>query len=394
MKVREKFIIADTQYQQIAVDFAAQMAFGIQGLPSCFKMLPSYLPRACGQERGQYLSLDFGGTNVRAVLVELAGCGRVNIVRSAARPIPVQLTGSAAQAEQLFDFIAELIAEVAQAEQAYALGHTFSFPVRQTDINSGVLVEWAKEFATAGVVGSDINSLLRKALAARGLVSVQPQVLLNDTVATLLAASYTDKNTIIGSICGTGHNTAFFDPTSNMIINLEAGNFDLLPVNEYDLLLDAVSNNPGRQKLEKMTAGRYLGELFRLAVQREDFAQPFALDTQLLAEIICGQDARFDQVEQELAVAIVQRAASLVAASYAGVLSYLNLEPGRHYSIAIDGSLYEKMPLYAAGIRATLDRLMAEQTEHIRIFAESRGSSVGGAVAAALASKSFCEEDI
>ena len=380
----EKFRLDTAELRAIAADFCTQIERGAQGQSSCFKMLNSYLPRATGRECGRYIALDFGGTNVRALLVELRGNGQMHILDSAARKIPAQLIDSSADAQQLFDFIAQVVGDVADREQTYALAHTFSFPVRQTGANRGVLVEWAKEFATAGVVGCDINALLRQALSAQGLDNVQPVVLLNDTVATLLAASYTDPDTVIGSICGTGHNTAFFDVRGNTVINLESGNFNMPVGSEYDRKLDDNSKNPTRQRLEKMTAGRYLGEIFRLAVEREDFTQPFSLDTQLLAEIIGGQDTRFDHIERELAMAIVQRAAALVAASYAGVLMYLNPDTEQACSIAVDGSLYEKMPLYADGIRETLRELLGDRVRNIRIFAEDRGSSVGAAVAAAL----------
>lgn len=380
----EKFKIESAELRTIAADFCAQIERGIQDQASCFKMLNSYLPRAIGQECGRYIALDFGGTNVRALLVELQGMGQVRILDSAIRKIPAQLTDSSADARQLFAFIAQVVSEIVKGQTPYALAHTFSFPVRQTDANRGVLVEWAKEFATAGVVGCDVNELLSQALSEQGLDNVQPVVLLNDTVATLLAASYTDPDTVIGSICGTGHNTAFFDGRGSTIVNLESGNFNMLVGNEYDRRLDSNSKNPARQRLEKMTAGRYLGEIFRLAAKREDFSQPFSLDTQLLADIIAGQDARFDSIERELARAIVRRAAALVAASYAGVLMYLELDTDKAVSIAVDGSLYDKMPLYADGIRETLGALLGDRVKNISIFAENRGSSVGAAVAAAL----------
>lgn len=384
MCIVDKFKLSQIELRQIAADCCRQIECGANGQPSCFKMLQSYLPLPTGKEVGRYIALDFGGTNMRALLVELNGGAHISIIKSVAHKIPVQLMKSNANAQQLFEVIAMMVAKVATEQGGYPLAHTFSFPVSQINANQGVLVEWTKEFATAGVVGQCVNTLLEQALLLLGMDNIRPVVLLSDTVATLLAAAYTDSNTLIGSICGTGHNTAFYDRNHNMIINLESGNFNFMPSNEYDLQLDAASSNPGRQRLEKMVAGRYLGELFRLALARADFSEPFALDTQLLSDIISGQDIRFSVAERELAVSIVQRAASLVGASYAGVLLYLNVDKEQLCSIAVDGSLYEKMPLYAQGIQSTLDILCGERAKYIRVFAENRGSSVGAAVAAAL----------
>lgn len=54
-----------------------------------------------------------------------------------------------------------------------------------------------------------------------------------------------------------------------MAINCEWGAFDStthehLPRTSYDVHIDETSNKPGEQAFEKMIAGLYLGEIFRL----------------------------------------------------------------------------------------------------------------------------------
>lgn len=53
-----------------------------------------------------------------------------------------------------------------------------------------------------------------------------------------------------------------------MAINCEYGAFDnehvVLPRTKYDIIIDKESPRPGQQSFEKMIAGLYLGELFRL----------------------------------------------------------------------------------------------------------------------------------
>lgn len=68
--------------------------------------------------------------------------------------------------QELFDFIASGLAKFAEKEgQKFHLHHgrkreigfTFSFPVKQTSIDSGILLKWTKGFAVSGTV---CNSLL------------------------------------------------------------------------------------------------------------------------------------------------------------------------------------------------------------------------------------------
>jgi hexokinase len=88
----------------------------------------------------------------------------------------------------------------------------------------------------------------------------------------------------IGAIFGTGTNAAYMEecknipklahmnlpPDMKMAINCEYGAFDnqhkVLPRTKYDIIIDKESPRPGQQTYEKMIAGLYLGELFRLAV--------------------------------------------------------------------------------------------------------------------------------
>ena len=57
-----------------------------------------------------------------------------------------------ATAEELFDFLAAIIDEAIDGnrETKYLLGHTFSFPSQQTDLNNAKLIVWTKEFARRG----------------------------------------------------------------------------------------------------------------------------------------------------------------------------------------------------------------------------------------------------
>jgi hexokinase len=427
-KIKEDFYVTELQAAHIAELFKLTISAGLSGQKTSLKMLPSFLTVPTGQERGSYLALDFGGTNVRVMEVELLGGGEIKVqgLRSSPLRHPQGLfdyTSEQTTARELFDFIAGLIGEMVKPGETYALGHTFSFPIRQKDVNNAVLLSWTKEIRTRDVEGGNVTEILSGALRRKGLINVVPQVVINDTVGSLLAAAYQQRGIVIGSVCGTGHNTAYLEPNAGdqgeMIINLEAGNFDLIPGTRYDEILDGLSESPGSQRLEKMVSGRYLGELTRLiladlteyglfnssANAHQALAVPELLDGEDLARIlndecpdlsgIAGLGQQKMHLEKilpeerkairEIARMVAIRSAQLVAATYRGILQHI--DPGlRHtHIIAIDGALFEKMPGYAAAIRAVLDQGLGAKAGMVRTILSKSGSGIGAAVAVAVA---------
>lgn len=176
-------------------------------------------------------------------------------------------------------------------EELFQLGFTFSFPVNQVGINKGTLVYWTKGFDIDDVVGKDVCALLQAEIDALHL-PVKVAALVNDTVGTLMARSYTSPGktgAFIGGIFGTGTNGAYVEKvdkvskmdtleggadydksTGEMIINTEWGSFDnhlsVLPNTPYDDGLDKESVNPGIQMFEKRVSGMFLGEILRRAI--------------------------------------------------------------------------------------------------------------------------------
>lgn len=415
--VIQSFVLDRETLQETAAAFRYDIEKGLTGSPeSSLRMLNAYVGLPSGQETGEYIALDFGGTNVRALRIRLLGKGRLEIVRKAARPL--QRTGvydyvsAGSDAAALFGFLAQLIDEVIDGDrtQMYRLGHTFSFPSEQTTINNARLITWTKEFATSGVEGQVVNDLLQDALQRIGAVNVQPVAVINDTVAVLLAAAYKYPGTSIGSIYATGHNTCYFETQAGkaarpVVINMESGAFSKVLPNVYDHQIDAASEKPGEQPLEKMVSGRYLGELFGAALAdllEEHGSYGFTgidmsamlLDSSAGCEVVCGLIAartghmltpEEGQRIRELAAAIVARSARLVTATYVGTLWHLQRDgimPVQH--IAVDGSLYEKMPLVQENIRQALSDLLGEDAGKIDTVLENGGSGVGAALAAAM----------
>ena len=65
--------------------------------------------------------------------------------------------------EDLFDYIADCLAEFTKEKginnEILPLGFTFSFPCKQTGLDSGELINWTKGFTCSGVEGERLQLL-------------------------------------------------------------------------------------------------------------------------------------------------------------------------------------------------------------------------------------------
>ncbi len=413
--------------QQIATAFEKAMVDGLAGKTSSLKMLPSFIGIPTGKEKGAVIAVDFGGSNVRVIDAQLDGASKVEIKQMKRFPLvdpkgAYNYVNQDARAEELFGFIAQEIGSFARPGVSYSLGHTFSFPCEQTGINQARLIHWTKEFKTQGVEGKDIALLLDTALAAKNVTNVKGTAVINDTVGTQLAAAYTHQNVDIASICGTGHNTCYLQPAhpltgKPMIVNMESGNFDGAPQSRFDVALDQASDSPGSQRLEKMISGYYLGEVFRrilgdmstlgLLPKADKLTQKHVLTgynlDRILADMgelpetaaVLGECLGWTTLtlEQRKAVQTVmtlvaRRSARLVASTFCGTIHFVDAGLTRSHAIAIDGSLYEKMPQYAVWLQAALDELLPQAAGRVTTLLAKDGSGIGAAIAAATAAAS------
>lgn len=256
-------------------------------------MIPTFVTQIpTGKERGVLLAADLGGTNFRVCSVTLNGDHTFGLKQSKS-PIPVDLMSSTS--DELFAWMASKVKAFVDDNHSdvdgdrLKLGFTFSFPVEQNSIDSGILIRWSKGFNIPDTVGKDVVKLFQSHIDALN-TPVHVAALANDTVGTLLARAYTgaDKegSTSIGCIFGTGTNGAYnerldaikkLDPKvyeelkskgiDHMVINTEWGSFDnkleLLPNTKYDKSIDKNSTNPGWHMFEKRVSGMFLGEILR-----------------------------------------------------------------------------------------------------------------------------------
>lgn len=417
-EIKAAFTLDNDTLHHIADDFRAEMHAGLaHEKGASLRMLRTFASLPTGKETGTFLALDFGGTNVRALRLRLDGSGKYKIESKVAKPLTLpgvyDYVCADATADEMFDFLAEIIDEAIEGdhETKYLLGHTFSFPSEQTNLCNARLITWTKEFATKGVEGKVVNDLLEDALMRRGMKNVVPVAVINDTVAVLLAAAYKREHTYIGSIYATGQNTCYFENFADgsekpMVINMESGGFNRLPFSKYDDAIDACSEQPGAQRLEKMVSGRYLGMLYGAALAdllgKEGASYPFTsielsaivadafLDRHAAGAIIEAKtgmtfSAADRALMQDLAGTVIQRSAHIVAATYAGIIRHRAGETkAENQFIAVDGSVYEKVPLVAHHLRGALDKLLLDEAVNIQIILENAGSALGAALAAAM----------
>lgn len=360
------FEITDGQIKKIAAAFCEELN---AKTPVYVQNLPSYLPLPNGKECGDFLALDFGGTNIRVSLVRLLGDGESKILAQEKKPLRCEnynVISAQATAENLFDFIADCLQDFLKKfgeQKNYELGHTFSFGTRQKNARDAQLIRWAKEIQTQGVEGQWVNALLKNSLQKKEIKNIFPKAILNDTVAVLLAGAYREKNLKTSAIYATGFNTCFFD--GEMILNVESGNFRVpFCENEFDDELNQNSSQPNRQRLEKMVSGRYLGELYSLAMKREKI-----VTSEELSKLALAGD--------ELAQKILIRSAKIVAGIFLG--TFLKLRE-KNLSIAIEGALYENVPL----IGRTLDEIFEKNGVRAKRITVHNGASIGAAVACCL----------
>ncbi|KAL5471281.1 hypothetical protein EMCRGX_G029378 [Ephydatia muelleri] len=297
--------------------------------------------------------------------------------------------------QELFNFVAQVLWEFEEEHKItenLPIGFTFSFPVQQTGLISGTLIEWTKDFTAAGAVGQDVTKMLEAALKRKGTIARDVVALVNDTTGTQMAMGIHDPDCYVGVILGTGTNACYLEDLkavkkhkgesnghTHVIINTEWGAFgDDGSLKKwrtsFDRDLDLHTENRMKQIFEKMISGRYLGEMVRLVlVQLQDdglflvgnasdkLRTPQVFESSYLSDIETGDstdlsackaifqklgiDGATDgdcRIVRRVCEAISTRAARLAAMGIVTILRKIGKLD--RCTVAIDGTLYEKHP--------------------------------------------------
>ncbi|KAI0030564.1 hypothetical protein K488DRAFT_79558 [Vararia minispora EC-137] len=438
-KYESLFTLTPQRMRMIVEAFKETLEIGLEKHGQIVPMIPTYVfGWPTGQETGEFLAVDLGGTNLRVCLVTLQGDGKFEVTQSKYRLTEEQKQGDG---QDLFDFCASCLKTFIdsnfeegslQPNELLPLGFTFSYPCTQERIDQGTLIRWTKGFGAANTEGRDVAEMFRESLRKKALlmqtfqnVPVELTAIINDTTGTLIASAYVNPKTRVAVIFGTGCNAAYMerigsipkikhlglDDGAEMAINCEWGAFDSfvhehLPRTKYDVTIDESSNKPGEQAFEKLISGRYLGEILRLVIceliddgvlflgqNTYKIEIPYALDTAFLSLMesdpteellmIIGIFTHFFALEttlaerqffRALAKLVGRRAARLSACGIAAIVSKMGYLEDG-CAVGADGSLYNKYPSFPDRVHEGLQDIFGDKGKRVLFLRTFVGSA-------------------
>ncbi|BCS01662.1 uncharacterized protein AKAW2_52003A [Aspergillus luchuensis] len=444
-KIADMFRVDGDTLRRITDHFVKEMEKGLGNSDSDIPMNVTWVTKSpTGHETGQYLTVDMGGTNLRVCNVTLTEeKGGYKIAQSKFKLPGGLKTGNA---QELWAYIADRVADFLRERELtprpgekLPLAFTFSYPVTQDNIRHGVLQRWTKGWDVSGVEGEDVVAQLEEAFEERN-VPVHIVALVNDTTGTLIASAYKDPEIKIGSIFGTGCNSAYMEkigrvpkiaehhlPADQYVaINTEYGAFDnshrVLPRCQFDLEIDRASPRPGQQTYEKMVAGLYVGEIVRLIIVHlhEKAGYLENMDLGRLRHIHAMESSCVSRMEEDgsaedsamaetrkflfeefgieptceelrvccrLGEIVCTRAARLYACGIAAICKKEGIRQGR---VGVDGSTFEKLFRFKERAAAALREILEwpDGSEDLITFVPAEdGSGIGAALIAALSGR-------
>ncbi|XP_037663033.1 hexokinase-2 isoform X2 [Choloepus didactylus] len=398
------------------------------------KMLPTYVcATPDGTEKGDFLALDLGGTNFRVLLVRVRNGKRRGVEMHKIYSIPQEVMHGTG--DELFDHIVQCIADfleyMGMKGVSLPLGFTFSFPCQQNSLDESILLKWTKGFKASGCEGEDVVTLLKEAIHRREEFDLDVVAVVNDTVGTMMTCGYEDPDCEVGLIVGTGSNACYMEEMRNvelvegeegrMCINMEWGAFgdngcldDFRT--EFDVAVDKLSLNPGKQRFEKMISGMYLGEIVRnilidftkrgllfrgriserlktRGIFQTKFLSQIESDCLALLQVRAilqhlGLESTCDDsiIVKEVCTVVARRAAQLCGAGMAAVVDKIR-ENRRldtlKVTVGVDGTLYKLHPHFAKVMHETVKDLAPKC--NVSFLESEDGSGKGAALITAVA---------
>lgn len=424
MNKTQKFLKAhklsakELDIKTITDDFISEMKNGLEGKPGSLLMLPTYIGAEGTIKPNQpVVAIDAGGTNFRAV--KMSFDNNLNLVTENLQQRKMPAIDEELSNKEFFATLAAYLTEYKNVSDK--IGFCFSYAVEIFPNKDGKLLEWSKEVKAPEVLGQMVGKNL---LEAMGTPNKQI-VLMNDTVSTLLAGQAATAgrqfDTYIGYILGTGTNACYIEENKNItktpkldlngsqIINIESGNFNLMPRTDIDIAFDNTTKLPGRYTFEKMISGGYFGGLcttaLKMAAAEDVFSAETTVNMKNLGELtseevnkfVCGIDLPGNilsdvlvtnedkEAASEIINALIQRAAKLVAASLAAVI----LKTGKAKTadkpvlMTIEGTTFYKLHNFEILFEAFLQGfLTGENRRYYEIVEVPNSSLIGAGIAA------------
>lgn len=427
MKTPEEFLkdngfipAAEIDRQAMIGTFISEMEKGLKGEKSSLMMIPTYVGVNGKIPQGAKAAvLDAGGTNFRGGIVTIPPA----ISDKQNQPMPG--TKGEVDQETFYKAFADEVKRVLPLATTKKIGWCFSYPAEATPSLDAKLVHWTKNIQAPAIIGQYVGAELLKRLGGGEIAIV------NDTVATLLAAKATEGDktysSYIGFILGTGTNSAYVEKNKNilklegadadgsMIINAESGGFDKIETSAFDKAADAKTGNPGVHIFEKLIAGAYLGpiglEIYKAAAKAGMFSAKAAAAIGGLGALetmdfdnFCAEfkkegrdnvldsifaDADDAKLARRLGIPVFERAAVLTAIHLAAfvIKSGEGNDPAAPVAINADGSTYYKTRAipFDATVRKELDDMLVNRRNiHYAITPQVDDAPMVGAGIAAM----------
>jgi len=414
---QQKLRSYDIDMEKLVGIFTEEMINGLEGKKSSLRMIPTYIEADNDfLTDTPVLAIDAGGTNFRAALIRFSRSGKIEYDKIVNERMPG--LDSEVSAKEFFRILADYIKSL--AERTDRIGFCFSYPTEILPNRDGKLIQFCKEVQAPEVVGQLIGKNLLEALGTPR----KRLVLLNDTVATLLAGKSASLNksydSFIGFILGTGTNTCYIEHNHKIvknknlnqdrtqIINIESGNFGKAPRTDLDLVFDNSTMNPGNYTFEKMFSGGYFGGLclsvLKAAAAEDVFSEQMSSDLMNVTEL-SSNDAnslvsnqspekgilngflrgRQDEVSCKAIInSLIDRAAKLVAANIASVVLKTDKGkfPGRPILITIEGTAFYKLHnLKGLFEKYFTEYLTGENKRYVEFTEVPQSSLIGAALA-------------
>lgn len=266
---------------------------------------------------------------------------------------------------------------------------------------------------------------------------VEVVALVNDTVGALISAAYRDPEITMSSVISTGCNAAYMENIQSIkkiesctnrgvsddvvSINTEFGAYNntrqMLPLTNFDEDVDRMSTRPGTHVYEKMIAGLYLGELYRLILLRlhrlgmlltehdiSALKQPNTIDASFLSVAEADMTQSLEQMRDlfknklgielnsdELRVCrylvelVGTRAARLYACGIAALCRRRKMERGK---VGVDGAVFHHYTHFKERARHALREILdwpQDVEDYVSFHDAEDGSGMGAAIVAAMA---------
>ncbi len=410
---------SDINMEELVGVFTEDMVSGLTGREGGLRMIPTYIEAENDFLKDTpVLAIDAGGTNFRAAIVTVSLSGDVVISDTVNYRMP-GLDGEIS-ASEFFSTVADYIRPL--SEKVESIGFCFSYPTEILPDKDGRLIQFCKEVQAPEVHGQLIGNRLLETLGT----PEKKIVLLNDTVATLLAGKSASAghlyDSFVGFILGTGTNTCYIEQNINIlkkpelnnknsqIINIESGDFGRPPQTSLDIEFCNSTTNPGSYRFEKMFSGGYFGDLtlhvLKAAAKEGVFSLTSAEAISKLADLqtwdansyvtrkiqeghpivnVIRECNDADNCRHIIEV-LIDRAAKLVAGSMAAVI--LKCRKGRvpekPILITVEGTTFYKLHNFRSRFENYLNDYLTGDRKRYYEFTEVAQSSLIGAALAAL----------